>query len=109
MGAIDRLAASQPATRVSPVAAAATMADDREQRPGRSLIPLAPQSRLPRSPRPVGTSSAAFLAQLIATNQKLPQTRERRRADPEDARAAYGATWQAYSGKLTGLVLTRSA
>jgi hypothetical protein len=32
---------------------------------------------------------AAFLAQLIATKQQAPQTRERRRAEPSEALAAY--------------------
>jgi hypothetical protein len=34
---------------------------------------------------------AAFLAHLIATKDQLPQTRERRRAEPADAIAAYRA------------------
>ena len=33
---------------------------------------------------------AQFLAQLIAADHQLPQARERRRADPRDAIAAYG-------------------
>jgi hypothetical protein len=33
----------------------------------------------------------AFLAQLIATKDQHPQTRERRRADPTEALAAYRA------------------
>ena len=33
--------------------------------------------------------AAPFLAQLIATHLQLPQTRERRRAEPADAIAAY--------------------
>jgi hypothetical protein len=32
---------------------------------------------------------AAFLAHLIATKEKVPQTRERRRAEPSEAIAAY--------------------
>jgi hypothetical protein len=32
---------------------------------------------------------AGFLAQLIACDQKLPQTRERRRAEPQEATAVY--------------------
>ena len=32
---------------------------------------------------------AAFLAHLIATKDQLPQTRERRRAEPAEAIAAY--------------------
>ncbi|MBM3530138.1 MAG: hypothetical protein FJX62_18805 [Alphaproteobacteria bacterium] len=35
---------------------------------------------------------AGFLTHLIATQWKLPQARERRRAEPEDAIAAYKAT-----------------
>jgi hypothetical protein len=35
---------------------------------------------------------AAFLAHLIATAQGLPQTRARRRAEPEAACAVYAAT-----------------
>jgi hypothetical protein len=38
-----------------------------------------------------GRPAAAFLAQLIAAKQNLPQTRERGRAEPEDAIAAYRA------------------
>ena len=34
---------------------------------------------------------AAFLAHLIATKQQAPQTRERRRAEPSEALAAYRA------------------
>jgi hypothetical protein len=42
-------------------------------------------------PRP----SAPFLAQLIAANRKLPQARERRRAEPHEAIAAYTAAARA--------------
>jgi hypothetical protein len=35
---------------------------------------------------------AAFLAHLIAAKDQLPQTRERRRAEPAEAIAAYRAT-----------------
>jgi len=34
----------------------------------------------------------SFLTQLIATSEKLPQTREKRRAEPADVIAAYQAT-----------------
>jgi hypothetical protein len=37
---------------------------------------------------------AAFLAHLIATKDQLPQTRERRRAEPSEALAAYRATYE---------------
>jgi hypothetical protein len=39
-----------------------------------------------------GRPRADFLAQLIATLGQAPQTRVRRRAEPEDAIAAYGAS-----------------
>ena len=35
---------------------------------------------------------ASFVTQLIATSEKLPQTREKRRAEPVDVIAAYQAT-----------------
>ena len=35
--------------------------------------------------------TAPFLAHLIATKQQMPQTRQRRRAEPEDAAAVYAA------------------
>ncbi len=40
----------------------------------------------------VSYRQAAFLAHLIATKEQLPQTRERRRANPDEAIAAYRAT-----------------
>ena len=59
----------------------------------RSLVPLIPlacqQDTSHHSPvRRV----ASFVTQLIATSQKLPQTCEKRRADPADVIAAYQAT-----------------
>ena len=39
----------------------------------------------PASSRP----SAMFLAHLIAVAQQAPQTRQRRRAEPDEAKAAY--------------------
>jgi hypothetical protein len=55
----------------------------------RALIPLQPAAP---STTPTHTrAQASYLAHLIATQQKLPQTRERRRAEPQDAIAAYAA------------------
>ena len=54
------------------------------------LIRLASQNDAPRHSPARRVSS--FLTQLIATSQKLPQTREKRRADPADVIAAYRAT-----------------
>ena len=51
-----------------------------------AVEPAAPHA----SPRTVTRHPAApFLAQLIATHLQVPQTRERRRAEPADAIAAY--------------------
>jgi len=42
----------------------------------------------------VGRPRADFLAQLIATVAQAPQTRMRRRGEPAEAAAAYGAVEQ---------------
>jgi hypothetical protein len=58
--------------------------------PGRALVVLQagePAHQVSAGPRP----SAAFLAQLIAHRQQAPQTRMRRRAEPDAARATYAA------------------
>jgi hypothetical protein len=49
---------------------------------------------------------ADFVAHLIATSTQAPQTRLRRRADPQDAVAAYEARHKTPS--LTGIELSRS-
>ena len=55
----------------------------------RALVPLAPVASA-RKPL-AGHGEAAFLAHLIAVKDQLPQTRERRRAEPGEALAAYRA------------------
>jgi len=63
-------------------------APDRSE--SRALVSLAP---LPDAPEiQTGYRNAAFLAHLIATKDQHPQTRERRRAEPNEALAAYRAT-----------------
>jgi hypothetical protein len=54
----------------------------------RALVAPTPAAA-PGEPR--GYRQAAFLAHLIATKEQLPQTRERRRAEPGEAVAAYRA------------------
>ena len=56
----------------------------------RALIALAPN--FDHSEGQAGYRNVAFLAQLIATKEQHPQTRERPRADPTEALAAYRAT-----------------
>lgn len=55
---------------------------------GRALVTLAPAVTPPPS---LNYREASFLAHLIATKDQAPQTRERRRADPSEAIAAYRA------------------
>lgn len=60
---------------------------------GRALVPTTLVPANPARPREGYTidqrPTAAFLAQLIATALKAPQTRSRRRAEPADANAVY--------------------
>ena len=64
-----------------------------EQKPtGRALVPVtAVQKPAEDHHKSSRRGSASFLAQLIANENQLPQTRERRRAEPQLALAAYGA------------------
>jgi hypothetical protein len=56
----------------------------------RALVVLDPLQD--RSGCVLGHRYAPFVAHLVATKDHHPQTRERRRADPNDALAAYRAT-----------------
>ncbi|EJW12868.1 hypothetical protein A33M_1430 [Rhodovulum sp. PH10] len=100
MSPIERVGTYAPIPRDAPHqraadAAATSAADTRAVPPfGRALVPLEP-ARAPRAPRPVGRHDAGFLAHLIATKDGVPQTRDRRRAEPEEVQAAYGATVRA--------------
>jgi hypothetical protein len=57
-----------------------------------ALVPIRPDERA--GPRSTATQrpSATFLAHLIAVANQAPQTRERRRAEPHEAAAAYART-----------------
>jgi hypothetical protein len=55
-----------------------------------ALVPVA-QIDAAASLNDIGRPRASFLAQLIATTARVPQTRARRRADPAQAVAAYAA------------------
>ncbi|HEY6258636.1 MAG TPA: hypothetical protein VIY51_22870 [Xanthobacteraceae bacterium] len=79
-------------------AAAATGAHAAPQPAGRALVLVGSGPAIgPARPRP----SAVFLAQLIATAQQAPQTRQRRRAEPDEANAVYAAvaTPAAWTGR----------
>jgi|SRR5689334_9277874 hypothetical protein len=56
----------------------------------RALVKILPVSEPPE--RIAGYRNAPFVAQLVATKDQHPQTRERRRAEPDVVLAAYRAT-----------------
>jgi len=59
-----------------------------------ALVPLAHTDQADPALRSNARANADFVAHLIATRAQLPQTRTRRRAEPQDAVAAYGAVGQ---------------
>jgi hypothetical protein len=72
----------------------------------RALIPLQAIVGARKWPDASQRPCAGFLAHLIATAGQLPQTREKRRAEPEDAVAAYQST--ARGGVPGALKISRS-
>jgi hypothetical protein len=70
------------------------------------LIPVTPISRDSKLKRPVNRPDSGFIAQLIATAAKAPQTRARRRAEPGEATGAYAELGQRPSP--VGRILSRS-
>jgi len=88
VGGIGTSTVMPRSTRRAPTVLSETEAPACESR---ALIPVAALALAERS----GTASrrplAAFLAQLIATQTQAPQTRVRRRAEPEDATGTYVA------------------
>ena len=54
-----------------------------------ALIPIQPGNHAGARPGATQRPSATFLAHLIAVASHAPQTRERRRAEPHEAIAAY--------------------
>ncbi|MBI5112808.1 hypothetical protein GJ689_06485 [Rhodoplanes serenus] len=87
---LRRVETVEPVTPAEPAAATS-----------RALVSQA-ESRPP--PRPAGRNLASFLAQLIATSRGLPQTRERRRAEPDEAGAAYRAALRAGGPPTAGRI-----
>jgi hypothetical protein len=70
-----------------------------------ALVPLAQAdqaaAQTAANVRPTSRTNADFVAHLIATSAQAPQTRARRRANPEDAIAAYDALghWPTPAGR----------
>ena len=76
---------------------------DKQTSASRALIPLQPVAP---GDTPLRTrTQAAYLAHLIATKDKLPQTRERRRAEPAEVIAVY-ATANAAPASPSGIRLS---
>jgi hypothetical protein len=59
--------------------------------PSRALVPLAVEPQQPHPHRLV-QREASFVAQLIASTSRLPQARQRRRAEAAEVIAAYRDT-----------------
>lgn len=93
MRAIAGLTATEPASAARPRlgqrdAQVGTPAD--LPQPGRALVLVGsgPETAIDQ---PGSRPLAAFLAQLIATAQRVPQTRRRRRAEPNEVSVIYAA------------------
>jgi len=84
-------AAKQAASgRTGTMARDAQPAHDERHAESRALVVQAPTSA--HQPLAMSYRQTAFLAHLIATAQREPQTRDRRRAEPAEAAAAYDVT-----------------
>jgi hypothetical protein len=73
---------------------------------GRALIPVSPV-RTSERPAAAVRQPASFLAHLIATEQAIPQTRERRRIEPNVAAAIYAAARESVPAQ-SGHALSRA-
>lgn len=91
IGGITRTAATAagPIARGRPASSSGAAA---EAEGSRALIAVAPAAHSDLPPPVSRRPSASFLAQLIATAQQAPQTRARRRAEPDVAITSYRAT-----------------
>jgi hypothetical protein len=91
IGAVDRIGSTM-GVRQGPVAAVAAP-------PQRALVALAParpsRTNMPGPGLARAHATAPFLTHLIATEQGAPQTRARRRADPNWAIATYATAMRA--------------
>lgn len=70
------------------------------------LVPIVPTIAEDAPKHSASRPRADFVAHLVATSTKAPQTRGRRRAEPGHAITAYGALGQ--WPMAAGLVLSRS-
>jgi hypothetical protein len=72
---------------------------------GTALVPVAPAPAADAVARPTRRALADFLAHLIATDRQAPQTRTRRRVEPDEAARAYR---DGLARPVAGPVLSRS-
>ena len=87
----DQINPNAASSRMRPAAREATAVKAEEAVSNcRALIPLSPVRHSER-PQTVVRQPANFLAHLIATEQAIPQTRERRRVEPNVAARVYAA------------------
>lgn len=86
INAIGAATFSQTGDQASQEAAAPA---DASKAASRALVVVEPARAA--QDRPMAYRDAPFLAHLITTNTQVPQTRSRRRAEPQDALAAYRA------------------
>ena len=63
----------------------------------RALVAITPPAKSERQAVSLKRPLAPFLAQLIATETGAPQTRARRRAEPEEAIALYSAAARSFA------------
>jgi hypothetical protein len=92
MRPIDRTAALLPSTHLRTAAASPAPVVEEPAAPGRALVALtAAHAAVRPLARQPDRSRVGFIAQLIATERGLPQTRPRRRVAPSEALAAYRA------------------
>lgn len=68
-----------------------------EKPPCVALVPVVPSVQWSRLPD-LSSPNSTFIAHLIATAERAPQTRTLRRATPADAQAAY----RAHQGRIQG-------
>ena len=67
--------------------------------PGRALMVVEAPRPSERAPQSTRHPSAAFVAHLIATRMQAPQTRARRRAEPEEAISVYRSMTKPVTGR----------
>jgi hypothetical protein len=72
---------------------------------GTALVPVAPAQATDAVARPTRRALADYLAHLIATDRQAPQTRTRRRVEPDEAARAYR---QGLARPVAGPMLSRS-